>query len=75
MEKQSRGFMGTSFKWMFIAFNIMMAVLMYLSMGNTEESGTVVKLTAGMGMGMLGAMWMMGNIVLGAFTYFTRVKD
>lgn len=75
MEQQSRGFMGTSFKWMFIAFNIMMAVLMYLSMGNTEESGTVVKLAAGMGMGMLGGMWMMGNIVLGAFTYFTRVKD
>ncbi|HIP28084.1 MAG TPA: hypothetical protein EYG82_02805 [Sulfurovum sp.] len=75
MEKESRGFMGTSFKWMFIAFNIFMAVMMYLGMSSTEESSYIVKLAANMGMGMLGGMWVMGDIVLGAFTYFTRVKD
>lgn len=75
MEKKSRGFMGTSFKWMFIAFNIFMVIIMYLSTGNTEESGTIVKLLASMGTWMLGGMWVMGNIVLGTFTYFTRVKD
>jgi len=75
MEKESRGFMGTSFKWMFIAFNIFMAVMMYLGMSSTEESSYIVKLAANMGMGMLGGMWVMGDIVLGAFTYFTRVND
>ena len=75
METESRGLMGTSFKWMFIAFNIMMAIMMYLGMSSTEESGTLVKFAANMGMGMLGGIWIMGDIVLGAFTYFTRVKD
>ena len=75
METQSRGFMGTSFKWMFIAFNIFMAIMMYLGMSSTEESSYLVKLAANMGMGMLGGMWVMGDIVLGAFTYFTRVKN
>ena len=75
MEKESRGFMGTSFKWMFIIFNVMMAIMMYLGMSSTEESGAIVKFASNMGMGMLGGMWVMGDIVLGAFTYFTRVKD
>jgi len=75
METQSRGFMGTSFKWMFIAFNVFMGVMMYLGMSSTEESSYLVKLAANMGMGMLGGMWVMGDIVLGAFTYLTRVKD
>jgi len=46
-----------------------------LGMSSTEESSYLVKLAANMGMGMLGGMWVMGDIVLGAFTYFTRVKD
>ena len=74
MEQESRGFIGTMFKWMFILFNIFMAVMVYMSMGHTEESGSVVQLGAGMGIGMLAAMWMAGFIVLGAFTYFTRAK-
>jgi len=28
-----------------------------------------------MGIAMMAGMWIMGDIVLGAFTYFTRVKD
>ena len=75
MEKESRGFMGTSFKWMFIAFNIMMAIMVYLTTGSTEDSSTIVKFFSSMGFTMLISMWVMGNIVLGAFTYFTRVKD
>ena len=74
MEKESRGLLGTIFKWMFIAFNVMMAIMVYLSMGHTEESNTAVQWGAGMGISMLGMMWAAGLIVLGAFTYLTRVK-
>jgi len=74
MEKESRGLVGTLFKWMFIAFNVMMAIMVYMSMGHTEESNTAVQVGAGMGISMLAMMWAAGFIVLGAFTYFTRAK-
>lgn len=74
MEKESRGFIGTMFKWMFILFNVFMAALVYMSMGNTDESGTSVQLFAGMGISMLAMMWIAGIIVLGGFAYFTRAK-
>jgi hypothetical protein len=74
MEKESRGLIGTVFKWMFILFNIGMAIMMYMSMGHTEDSGTAVQVGAGMGISMIGMMWLAGFIVLGAFTYFTRAK-
>ena len=75
MEKESRGLMGTAFKWMFIVFNVMMAIIVYLSMGHTEESNTAVQVGAGMGISMLGMIWAAGFVVLGAFTYFTKAKD
>ena len=74
MEKESRGFIGTIFKWMFIVFNIVMAIMVYLSMGHTEESNTAVQFGAGMGISMIAMMWAAGFMVLGAFTYFTRSK-
>ncbi|CAA6821760.1 MAG: Seryl-tRNA synthetase, class IIa [uncultured Sulfurovum sp.] len=75
LEKPSRGFIGTGFKWMFILFNIFMFGLMYMSMGNTEESNNIVQFAAGMGISMLIAMWVMGNVILGGITYLTRVKQ
>ena len=72
---QSRGFIGSSFKWMFIIFNVMMAIMVYLGMSSTEESTYIVKLAANLGIDMLIGMWVMGDIVLGAFTYFTRAKN
>jgi len=74
MEEKSRGLIGTLFKWAFIAFNVMMAIMMYMSMGHTDESNTVVQLGADMGLSMIGMMWAAGFIVLGALTYFTRAK-
>ena len=74
-QEESRGLMGTSFKWMFIAFNIMMAIIVYMSTGSSEDSSSVVKFLSGMGLTMLISMWVMGDIVLGAFTYFTRAKN
>jgi len=74
MEEKSRGLIGTLFKWAFIAFNVMMAIMMYMSMGHTDESNAAVQLGAGMGLSMIGMMWAAGFIVLGALTYFTRAK-
>jgi hypothetical protein len=59
---------------MFILFNVMMAIMVYISMGHTEESNTAVQVGAGMGISALGMMWLAGFMVLGAFTYFTRAK-
>jgi len=73
-EKKSRGLLGTIFKWMFILFNIMMAIMMYMSMGHTDESNAAVQVGAGMGLSMIGMMWAAGFMVLGAFAYFTRAK-
>ena len=74
MEKESRGQLGTLFKWMFIVFNVMMAGMVYLGIGHTEESNTVIQIGVGMGISMLGMIWAAGFVVLGALTYFTRVK-
>ena len=74
MEKESRGQLGTLFKWMFIVFNVMMAGMVYFGIGYTEESNTVIQIGAGMGISMLGMIWAAGLVVLGALTYFTRVK-
>ncbi len=74
METKSRGLIGNIWKWMFIAFNVMMAIMVYMSMGHTDESNTAVQWGAGMGISMLAMMWAAGFVVLGAFTYFTRAK-
>jgi hypothetical protein len=74
MEKE-RSFLGSMFKWMFIVFNLFMFALVYMTQTSTDESNLLVSIGGGMGLAMLAGMWMMGAIVLGGFTYFTRVKD
>ncbi len=73
--KKERGLIGTMFKWMFILFNIFMLVLVYMTQTSTDESNILVSIGGGMGIAMLATMWIMGVMVLGGFTYFTRVKD
>ena len=73
MQKE-RGFIGGMFKWMWILFNLFMLVLVYLTQIATQESNGFVETVGSMGIGMFIAMWVMGNMVLGGFTYFTRAK-
>ena len=73
--KKERSFLGTIFKWMFILFNLFMLGVVYLTQTSTDESNIIVSVGAGMGIAMLAGMWLMGAIVLGAFTYWTRVED
>jgi preprotein translocase subunit SecG len=71
---QERSLLGKMFKWMFILFNLFMLALVYMTQTSTDESNVLVSIGAGMGIAMLAGMWMMGAIVLGAMTYFTRAK-
>ena len=73
--KKERSFLGSMFKWMFILFNLFMLALVYMTQTSTEESNVVITTGANMGTAMMAGMWIMGAIVLGGFTYFTRVKD
>jgi vacuolar-type H+-ATPase subunit I/STV1 len=73
--KEERSFIGSMFKWMFILFNLFMLAMVYLTQTSTDESNVLVSTGANMGIAMMAGMWIMGAIVLGAFTYFTRAKD
>ena len=73
--KKERSFIGSMFKWMFILFNIFMLAMVYMTQTSTDESNVLVTTGAGMGIAMMAGMWIMGAIVLGGFTYFTRAKD
>jgi preprotein translocase subunit SecG len=74
MEKE-RSLLGKMFKWMFILFNLFMLALVYMTQTSTDESNILVSIGGGMGIMMLAGMWIMGAIVLGAMTYFTRAKE
>jgi vacuolar-type H+-ATPase subunit I/STV1 len=73
--KKERSFIGSVFKWMFILFNLFMLAMVYMTQTSTDDSNFLVSLGGGMGIAMMVGMWIMGAIVLGAFMYFTRVKD
>ena len=84
VNKPRRGFFGFIFKWSFIIFNIIM-ILWAISGGgiisdgvsNATNDAEVVGASIGgaLGMGMIFALWLMGNIVLGLFVLFTRPKS
>ena len=73
--KKERSLIGSMFKWMFILFNLFMLAMVYMTQTSTDDSNFLVSLGGSMGIAMMAGMWIMGAIVLGAFTYFTRVKD
>ena len=73
--KKERSFIGSMFKWMFILFNLFMLAMVYMTQTSTDESNALVATGADMGTAMMAGMWIMGAIVLGGFTYFTRAKD
>ena len=81
IEKHKRGFLGHIFKWLFILFNTIMLIWLvsywtqvaHLSTDATsdaEKAGAAIGTT--MGTGLLLMFWMVGTVVLGALTYFSR---
>ncbi len=83
LREAKRGFFGKLIKWVFIGFNLLMgAWIIGGTMSNVdkidglsgaEEAGAVIG--TGLGVVMLMAIWVVGDIILGLFVLFTRPKS
>lgn len=80
-EIRKRGFFGKVFKFLFIAFNIIMAVWFFgglIDVGGKVASETdQIKQAGGaigvaMGLGLIGMIWAAGAAILGTMTLATR---
>jgi hypothetical protein len=83
VEKRQRGFFGHLFKWVFIGFNLLMAYAMFSGLNGASEVYQSAGSDAGragasvgmvLGAGMLLALWVAGDIILGFFVLMTRGK-
>jgi hypothetical protein len=83
LRKPKRGFFGKVFKFLFIAFNILMAIWLFsywgavgeavgTASGDAAKAGTAIGAT--LGTGFIGSIWAVGDIILGMFVLFTRPK-
>lgn len=83
LRKPKRSIMGKIFKWLFILFNVLMALWViggFLTVGDVvttaqsdaEQAGAAIGAT--LGMGMLLGFWVVGDIILGLLVLFTRPK-
>lgn len=83
VKKPKRSFLGKTFKWVFILFNVLMAIWLFSYWGTVGEimnegtsdaaqAGTAVGAT--IGTGMLFVLWALGDIILGALVLFTRPR-
>jgi len=83
LRKPKRGIFGKLFKWLFILFNILMAIWVFsafFSVGEVidtanngaEQAGAAIGGT--LAMGMLLSIWVIGDIILGLMVLFTKAK-
>lgn len=79
-EVRKRGFFGVIFKWLFIIFNVLMAVWLisyWVRLGGMEggssDAAQAGKAIGGaIGSGMLLFFWVAGDVILGLFVMLTR---
>lgn len=83
LRKPKRGIMGKLFKWLFILFNILMALWLFSYFGSISEIGTTTTSDAGqagvaigatIGVSMILGFWVFGDVILGLLVLFTRAK-
>lgn len=83
LRKAKRGLFGKIFKWLLIAFNVLMLVWLFSYMAtigehiegaasSAEETGAAIGGT--IGVGMLLTFWVLGDIILGLAALLTRPK-
>jgi len=83
LRKARRGPIGWTLKWLFIAFNLVMAVLLFAGLGSVgetmntatseaERAGTAIGATIGTGLVLV--FWMAGAVILGLLVLLTRPK-
>lgn len=83
IKKPKRGLFGQLFKWLFVLFNIIMAVWLFSYWGTVGEMMSEPMSEAGqagatigatVGTGMIITLWALGDIILGLLVLFTRPK-
>ena len=83
LRKPTRTFMGKIFKWLFIVFNVLMAIWLIGGVGSSadvvntaatdvEKAGAAIG--AGLGASIVLSLWVIGDVILGLFVLFTRPK-
>ena len=83
LRRPKRGFFGKIFKFLFITFNLIMAVWIFSFFygvgevtnqmhGDAEQAGAAIGAT--IGTGMLLFVWFVGDAILGLLVLFTRPK-
>ncbi len=84
LRKPTRGFFGKLFKFLFVVFNIIMAIWLFsywndishMNDGITSDAGkTGAAIGATLGTGVLLSLWFFGDVILGLFVLFTRPKS
>lgn len=77
IRKPKRGVFGIIFKWLFIGFNLFMAVAMWNGMsavGQLDNGNPGTALGAGVGFAMILVIWALGAVILGLLTIITRAR-
>ncbi|MBS0057484.1 MULTISPECIES: hypothetical protein [Yersinia] len=84
LRKPKRTFFGKVIKWSFILFNLLMIYWLVAGVGSTgevmqnagsdaERAGAAIG--TGIGMMMIGTIWVIGDIIIGMLVLFTRPKS
>lgn len=84
LRKPKRSIMGKLFKWVFILFNIFMAIWLFSALAgvgdaastattDAEKAGAAIGAT--LGLGFLLGIWVIGDIILGLLVLFTKPKS
>lgn len=81
IRKPKRGFFGKLFKWTFILFNGLMLIWLisyFAQLGelsedlNTDAERAGAAIGGTIGTSMIMTVWVIGDVILGLFTLFTR---
>ncbi|UUE36569.1 zinc ribbon domain-containing protein [Pectobacterium aroidearum] len=83
LKKPRRSFFGKLVKWIFILFNIFMIYSVFVGLGGSgdviqnagsdaERAGATIG--TGIGLFLLGTIWVIGDIIIGMFVFLTRPK-
>ncbi|EHD23656.1 MULTISPECIES: zinc ribbon domain-containing protein [Brenneria] len=83
LRKPTRSLFGKLVKWIFILFNIFMIYSAFVGIGGSgeviqsagsdaERAGAAIG--TGIGLFMLGTIWVIGDIIIGMFVFLTRPK-
>lgn len=83
IRKPKRTLFGKAVKWIFIIFNIFMIYCLFAGAGGsgevidaatTEAERAGATIGAGIGVMLLGVIWVIGDIIIGMIVFLTRPK-